>query len=140
MRRCVRQPPRPARLPAGPCAWGGPQRKMAADSEVSVFSFLLSRPAPSRPPPALPTRGRLPAHCFSRSLPAARVGGVRDHGLHHRLRVGEVRLAGEQWGWGRPCSLTTPGAFSPSFPGRISDGIGRHSSSQQLGGLVFVVS
>lgn len=49
MRRCVRQPPRPARLPAGPCAWGGPQRKMAADSEVSVFSFLLSRPVPPRP-------------------------------------------------------------------------------------------
>lgn len=64
---------------------------MAADSEVSVCSFLPSRPIVFTP--VLPARGRLPAHCFSCSLPTARLGGVRDHGLHHRLRVGEVRAA-----------------------------------------------
>lgn len=110
---------------------------------MSVFSFLPSRPVPSRPSPALPARGRLPAHCFSRCLPAARVGGVRDHGLHHRLRVGEVRAVAvlrASSGAGAGPAPHSPGASSPSFPGRISAGVGRDSSSQQLGGLVFVVS
>lgn len=108
---------------------------MAADSEVSLRPAppaLSLSPALPLPPPALS------AHRLSCSLPAARVRGVRDHGLHHRLRMGEVGAAAPLAGWrgalpsparpGRSCRAQplplarTSGAPFPGapFPGALS--------------------
>lgn len=71
--------------------WGG--LAAAQDGGGQRSEFCPAPPALSLLPDSPPLSPALSAHRLSRSVPAARVGGVRDHGLHHRLRVGEVGAA-----------------------------------------------
>lgn len=131
------RPPQPGtartalcRFPVSLCARRGCPGSGARWRRTATWVFPLLLPCALRW-----GRGGLPAHCFSRSLPAARVGGVWDHGLHHRLRVGEVGVAAAgpgpltaaaAGGWRRLCRVR-PGPLLPRGAGPPRSGrLGRY--------------